>query len=210
MSAFYFFLPDWCIIQTSHIFSDLLRNVYLQLSAQESRRKRKEYMDALEHKVQCYYNENSALKLKVFATSMFWKIFSYWFCHWFLKYKYFARYFFIFWSPAGFQFLKSNTEKVGISSTMKFRLKYSNFWNLFHWLFGVQLSLYCSVKTNASKRWVKYSTAFVLRAINFQMKHLEQSNRNLLMQLRKLQATVEGRSVVEHPSCPTPRVGATS
>lgn len=42
-----------------------------QLSAQESRRKRKEYMDALEQKVQGYYNENTALKAKVVYLNSF-------------------------------------------------------------------------------------------------------------------------------------------
>lgn len=37
----------------------------LQLSAQESRRKRKEYMDTLEQRVQMYFSENSSLKAKV-------------------------------------------------------------------------------------------------------------------------------------------------
>lgn len=37
----------------------------LQLSAQESRRKRKEYMDTLEQRVQGYYNENNALRQKL-------------------------------------------------------------------------------------------------------------------------------------------------
>uniref|UniRef100_A0A183TYJ3 BZIP domain-containing protein n=1 Tax=Toxocara canis TaxID=6265 RepID=A0A183TYJ3_TOXCA len=41
------------------------RKIKNKLSAQESRRKRKEYMDALEQKVQGYYSENSALKAKV-------------------------------------------------------------------------------------------------------------------------------------------------
>uniref|UniRef100_A0A915CI78 BZIP domain-containing protein n=1 Tax=Parascaris univalens TaxID=6257 RepID=A0A915CI78_PARUN len=41
------------------------RKIKNKLSAQESRRKRKEYMDALEQKVQGYYNENTALKAKV-------------------------------------------------------------------------------------------------------------------------------------------------
>lgn len=48
-----------------------------QLSAQESRRKRKEYMDALEQKVQGYYNENTALKAKVvYLNSFFFSIFN--------------------------------------------------------------------------------------------------------------------------------------
>ncbi|EFO18727.1 hypothetical protein LOAG_09769 [Loa loa] len=41
------------------------RKIKNKLSAQESRRKRKEYMNALEKKIQYYRTENSALKLKV-------------------------------------------------------------------------------------------------------------------------------------------------
>ncbi|VDM13592.1 unnamed protein product [Wuchereria bancrofti] len=41
------------------------RKIKNKLSAQESRRKRKEYMNALEKRIQYYLNENSTLKLKV-------------------------------------------------------------------------------------------------------------------------------------------------
>lgn len=37
-------------------------NVYFQISAQESRRKKKEYMDQLERKVEILVNENSDFK----------------------------------------------------------------------------------------------------------------------------------------------------
>ncbi|ETN82051.1 hypothetical protein NECAME_08204 [Necator americanus] len=37
----------------------------LQLSAQESRRKRKEYMDTLESRCQAYFNENTQLRNRV-------------------------------------------------------------------------------------------------------------------------------------------------
>ncbi|VDM94860.1 unnamed protein product [Thelazia callipaeda] len=41
------------------------RKIKNKLSAKESRRKRKEYLDTLEQRVQCFRNENSILKLKV-------------------------------------------------------------------------------------------------------------------------------------------------
>lgn len=41
------------------------RKIKNKLSAQESRRKRKEYMDTLEQRVQGYFNENTSLKSKV-------------------------------------------------------------------------------------------------------------------------------------------------
>ncbi|VIO94884.1 Uncharacterized protein BM_BM8228 [Brugia malayi] len=41
------------------------RKIKNKLSAQESRRKRKEYMNALEKRIQYYLNENSTLKLKL-------------------------------------------------------------------------------------------------------------------------------------------------
>uniref|UniRef100_A0A8R1TIN8 BZIP domain-containing protein n=1 Tax=Onchocerca volvulus TaxID=6282 RepID=A0A8R1TIN8_ONCVO len=41
------------------------RKIKNKLSAQESRRKRKEYMNALEKRIQYYRTENSTLKLKV-------------------------------------------------------------------------------------------------------------------------------------------------
>lgn len=47
-------------------FSFLIKRDNFQLSAQESRRKRKEYMDALEKRIHYYRTENSTLKLKVF------------------------------------------------------------------------------------------------------------------------------------------------
>ncbi|PIO62822.1 bZIP transcription factor [Teladorsagia circumcincta] len=40
------------------------RKIKNKLSAQESRRKRKEYMDTLESRCQAYFNENSQLKSK--------------------------------------------------------------------------------------------------------------------------------------------------
>uniref|UniRef100_A0A0N4VA33 BZIP domain-containing protein n=1 Tax=Enterobius vermicularis TaxID=51028 RepID=A0A0N4VA33_ENTVE len=41
------------------------RKIKNKLSAQESRRKRKEYMDTLEQRVQMYFSENSSLKAKI-------------------------------------------------------------------------------------------------------------------------------------------------